>query len=361
MESVLVLGGGVSGVRVAMGLRDRYKVTMVSNRRGFQPHCLNFEILYGSAGHKDKYLDISCLEGIDFKDGEVLVLDPDGMKAITNIGEYAADYIVVALGTKEEVSAIKWFTKVGYNLTDPFETYLAFKAVRAISKGKVAILAPPTTYSCPTLAHSAALIVDWLLRKFGKREKFELTLYSGKYERGFEPVYEALEGLMEGRGIKVVKGLKIRGVDDSRKELIFEEGRERFDLLLGIPPQKCPVPVSKSGLEMRNGWLKVDESFRTSNPSIFGVGDVASVLVGGREAPKLGVFAELEAEALVKVMLGEEAGLGGEASYVVPTGDAGMLVHIDLGNGKVWFEGPKKSILDRLKESCTMPSARSRQ
>ncbi len=88
-----------------------------------------------------------------------------------------------------------------------------------------------------------------------------------------------LEGILEDRGMKIIKGTKVVKVDPEKLEVVLEDGRRiRGDKVLvatGRRPFTEGLGLEKVGVEIGpKGEVVVDEKARTSVPNIYAVGDV---------------------------------------------------------------------------------------
>jgi sulfide:quinone oxidoreductase len=107
-----------------------------------------------------------------------------------------------------------------------------------------------------------------------------------------------LEALLAKRGITFLPKHKASAVHPGVVEL--EEGRELpFDVLLGVPPHRCPPVLVDAGLAEPGGWIKPDP--RTLELSgyedVYAVGDCTAIpLANGMPLPKAGVFAHAQGE-----------------------------------------------------------------
>ena len=76
----------------------------------------------------------------------------------------------------------------------------------------------------------------------------------------------------------------------------------RYDLLIGVPPHKCPDVVRESGLAGEAGWIPVDpRKLKTEYDNVYAIGDITDIkLHSGLPLPKAGVFAHGQAEIVAE-------------------------------------------------------------
>ena len=107
--------------------------------------------------------------------------------------------------------------------------------------------------------------------------------------------------MLEAKGIAYHPGRKTSEVDAATHEVVFEDGaREKYDLLIAVPPHRPPVVVRGSAIAGETGWAKVDAAtMATASERVYAIGDVTMIpLSDGLPLPKAGVFAHAEAEVV---------------------------------------------------------------
>jgi sulfide:quinone oxidoreductase len=131
-------------------------------------------------------------------------------------------------------------------------------------------------------------------------------------------VGQAVKALVEGKGIDFHPQHKLAAADPAGRELSFENGvRVGYDLLVVIPPHRCPPVVKAAGLVGETGWVPVDkETLATGHERVFALGDVTAIkLPVGLMLPKAGVFAHAQAKAVAHNVAAEIAGGGGRRVF----------------------------------------------
>jgi sulfide:quinone oxidoreductase len=113
-------------------------------------------------------------------------------------------------------------------------------------------------------------------------------------------------------------------------EVVFREGRGRFDLLLGVPPHRCPEVAAAAGLTDGGAWVRVDPAtMETRFPGVYAIGDMVEIPLANKMAlPKAGVFAEAQAKvAAARIAAGLSGGTSG-ASF-----DGEGYCYLEVGQG----------------------------
>lgn len=116
---------------------------------------------------------------------------------------------------------------------------------------------------------------------------------------------EAVRGMLAERGVGYHPDHAVRGAEGG---VLAFEGRDPVtaDLVVAIPRHVAPIVTRTAGVANDAGWAVVDpRALVTKDPSIFAIGDCASIAIPGRwnpntplSLPKAGVFAHAKALAL---------------------------------------------------------------
>ena len=139
-----------------------------------------------------------------------------------------------------------------------------------------------------------------------------------------------LDRRLEERGITFLGSYLATEVTEKTVHFGSEE-QLPFDLLLAIPPHRCPSVLVEAGLAAAGGWVKVDlATLETGHPGVYAIGDSTAIpLANGLPLPKAGLFAEKEGLTVAARIAAE---LRGE----VPTAtfDGRGACYIEMGNGE---------------------------
>ena len=116
-----------------------------------------------------------------------------------------------------------------------------------------------------------------------------------------QDVSKLLKESFENRGIEIhtdSSSLKIRhlelGVGISFISTNGQEVVKEFDKLLlaiGIAPEIDSLGVMSTGMELTDGWIKVNSSMQTSLPNIYAIGDITGILPLAHVAQAQGILA----------------------------------------------------------------------
>ena len=168
--------------------------------------------------------------------------------------------------------------------------FAAREVLERFEGGRVVIGVLSTPYKCPPAPSETALLLHEQLVARGLRERSEIALVID-FGRPIPPSPAASAALLEAfaeRDIEWHPSREVCELDPARNVAILRDGGEMpYDLFLAVPVHRAPAVVTEAGLT-ENGWIGVDaQTFETSFPGVYALGDVAAV-----GTPRAGVFAE---------------------------------------------------------------------
>jgi sulfide:quinone oxidoreductase len=367
-SNVLILGGGSGGLASAGRLKellgDKVSVTVIDKQRSF---VLGFSLLRVMTGEKSEQevtvpKEKVSQKGIKFINTEVNEIDVKNGIVRTDQGEFGYDYLVVALGAELAPERVPGFESAFhmYTLEDAKRLRDALSSFRG---GSIRLVVSSTPFKCPPAPYEAAMLIDDYLRRKGLRGKSDIQIFTP------EPLPMPIAGpevgntvvsMLNEKGIGFHNNVKISIIDGSSKQIVFDNGtREKYDLLIAIPPHTSPKVVreSPSLADATSGWIYVDpKNMQTKHDRVYAIGDVAAVkLPSGMMLPKAATFAfgqaEIVAFNIASSVLGTETrswdGFG-ECFIETGSGNAGY------GSGS-FYSSPKPVI------NLQMPSKELRE
>lgn len=114
-----------------------------------------------------------------------------------------------------------------------------------------------------------------------------------------------LERVLRKKGVKIKTGIKLNGIvqNEGNCTLSFEEGDDQdFEVALssiGREPVLDTLNLEAAGVTCSNGFINVDQHYKTSAETIFAIGDVI-------ETPALAHTASAEAKHAVEIIAGHQ-------------------------------------------------------
>lgn len=322
-NEVLILGGGSGGLATAGRLKellgDKINITVIDKQRSF---VMGFSLLRVMTGEKTEQevtvpKEKVSQKGIKFINTEVNRIDVNNGIVRTDQGEFVYDYLVVALGAELAPEKIPGFESAFhmYTLEDAKKLRDALSSFRG---GSIRLVVSSTPFKCPPAPYEAAMLIDDHLRNKGLRDKSDIQIFTPEPQpmpiAGPE-VGNAVVSMLNEKGIGFHSNTKVSLIDGSSKQIVFENGsREKYDLLIAIPPHTTPKVIRESGgLADASEWISVDpKNMQTKHDRVYAIGDVAAVkLPSGMMLPKAATFAfgqaEIVASNIASSVLGTEA------------------------------------------------------
>jgi sulfide:quinone oxidoreductase len=324
-KRVVVLGGGVGGLvasnSLRKGLSSSATVTLIERKKSFQfPPSYPWLMLgVRKPEQTERSLDSLKDKGIEVLNEEIVSLDIGKKMIRTTNNGVPFDYLVIALGAEYSPESIPGFVEYANHIYD-LEHAIRFRdAIEKFPGGTVAVGISRTPFKCPAAPYEAAFLLEYYFRKKGVQAKIRFFTPEGlPLPSAGADVGNGTAELLKARGIDA--RFKVKLTEVRPKEVVFEDGSTiSFDLLLSVPPHRCPRPVVEAGLTDQTGWIPVDpETMKTSHDSVYAVGDVASVSTPSGYVPflpKAGVFAHKQAEVVSHNIAVEIKGKGTKKAY----------------------------------------------
>ena len=322
-NEVLILGGGSGGLATAGRLKellgDKISITVIDKQRSF---VMGFSLLRVMTGERTEQevtvpKEKVSQKGIKFINTEVNRIDVNNGIVRTDQGEFVYDYLVVALGAELAPEKIPGFESAFhmYTLEDAKKLRDALSSFRG---GLIRLVVSSTPFKCPPAPYEAAMLIDDHLRNKGLRDKSDIQIFTPEPQpmpiAGPE-VGNMVVSMLNEKGIGFHSNTKVSLIDGSSKQIVFENGsREKYDLLIAIPPHTTPKVIRESGgLADASEWISVDpKNMQTKYDRVYAIGDVAAVkLPSGMMLPKAATFAfgqaEIVASNIASSVLGTEA------------------------------------------------------
>ncbi|MFA5809513.1 MAG: FAD-dependent oxidoreductase [Thermoleophilia bacterium] len=343
-KTVIVLGGGIGGLVAANKLhhllgRDHRVIVVDRNPR----HSFTGSYLWllngkRTVGQVERELSRLERKGIDFIQGDVTSIDPAASKVTVGGKDLDYDYLVVSLGAELDPGSIPGLSRAAINIYETDGLTEAHKALTAFTGGRLVIAICRMPYKCPAAPYETALISDNILRSIGVRDKTEIEIVT--WEPAPMPVAgpvmgQAILSLTEPRGIKYRPNSTINSVDpDTRQVLLEGDEPAPYDLLLTVPPHKCPQVIKDAGLTGEAPWVPVDPgTLATQHENIFVIGDATMIkLPNGKMLPKAGVFAHKHAETVAHGIAASIKGKPQPKPY-----DGEGFCFVEIGDGSAGF------------------------
>lgn len=343
---VLILGAGFGGLELATMLSEELgsdtDVTLIDKGDSFVFGYSKLDVMFGRTtldAVRLPYRDLTK-PGVRFVQETVTAIDPEARQVSTDADTYEADVLVVALGADYDLDATPGLAEAGNEFYSVDGAQRLAELLPSFSQGRAIVGVCGAPFKCPPAPSEAALLLHDYLSARGVRDDCEISFVIpfGTPVPPSPETSEALVGAFVERDIRFIPGHRVSSLDGARSVAVLDDGSELpFDVFLGVPKHRAPDVVLASGMA-EDGYIPVSSrTLETRFPSVYAVGDVATVGV-----PKAGVFAEGAARIVARSLIarlhhGEEpVGYDGRGSCYIEFGSG------DVGRVDVDFlSGPK--------------------
>lgn len=320
MKKILILGAGFAGLTLATSLgalakEGKAEVLLIDKSASFSMGFSMQWVMMGRRRPEDGERSYSLLKAknVKFIQDEVVSIDKDKSIVRTKFHSFEYDYLVIALGAELSPELVPGLAENGHNLCDLQSVIRLKKDLEKINEGTIVVMISSTPFKCPPAPYEYALLIDDILRERKVRDEIRIIMTTPESQPMLvagEVVGDAVKAMLAQKGIEYMPQHKPKTVDTHR--IIYENGLEiKYDLLCAMPPHRAPKVARDSGITDSSGFIPVElGSFVTSIPNVYAVGDVASIkLPNGNPHPKAGVFAEVQAETVAKIIEAEITGI----------------------------------------------------
>ena len=363
MANITVLGSGFGALTTIRELRRNGvegEITVISPRD--ELHYLPSSIWLPAGLRKGSALKIPLANfftehRVRHVKASVTGLAADGRLVRTDAGEFANDQLVIATGGR----FIRKLPGIEHALI-PCEGIAVGEEIarrlEAMTAGTIAVgfganpNEPGAVRGGPMFEF--LFIIDSLLRRQGRRERFKLIFFNPSTRPGQRLGDKAVDGLlkeMARRGIETKLGHKM--VRFEADKVVTEGGEFAADLILFMPGLTGPAWLAEADLPLSpGGMIAADEKCRVKDrPGVWVVGDSGS-FPGPDWLPKQAHQADLQAKAAAENIAAVLKGGAPTVDFkpelicIVDMLDTAMLVYRSEKRGLL---GPKMKVFHWLK------------
>jgi sulfide:quinone oxidoreductase len=332
---VLVLGAGFGGLelstRLCAELPGEVEVTLIDRSDAFVFGYSKLDVMFGRRTMADVRLPYREVQhpGLQFRQEQVLSIDPERKRVVTEAASYEADVLVVALGADLAPEATPGLLECGHEFYTNAGAERLADVLATFGGGRVVIGVLGGFFKCPPAPYETAFLLHDHLTRLGVRDASTITVVTPmpKPIPISDEVSDAIIGLLDDRKIAHRHATWTSHLDPGTKTAHLRDGTTLpFDLFLAVPVHVAPPVVVQSGLTESDGWIAVDKnSFATKFPDVYAVGDVTSAPV-----PRAGSIAESEAGAVADWLIHRSR--GGDPPPPYP---GAVTCYIEMGDATV--------------------------
>ncbi|MFY9265349.1 MAG: FAD/NAD(P)-binding oxidoreductase [Solirubrobacterales bacterium] len=321
MMKTVIVGAGVGGIACARRLaahRGSIEVTVIdrSPEHHFAPSFL--WLLNGARDASQVSRPIGRIEdwGVRYLRAEVTAFDTDARVVATDQGDVEFDELVLAPGAELAPGEIDGLDQALSFYAKEDALALA-SALRSFDGGRISLVVPSMPYKCPAAPYEAAFLIERFLRDRKVRAQIGVhTVEPQPLPVAGPKVGGMVAAMLARRGIDFHAGRVVAGVDTAGQTISFEDGEERFDMLVAIPTHKAPRFVRESVLAGPAGWIPVDARTLSAAEHVHAIGDTTAIqLSNGKPLPKAGVFAHAQAHVVADNLIALATGRPGGATF----------------------------------------------
>jgi len=307
---VLIIGGGTGGISVAARLKKYFSATAnegaseigiiePSDVHYYQPLWTLVGAGVATAEASARPMSSLIPSGVDWIRTKVVSVDPNSKSVLlTDQSVVHFDYLIVASGL-----VLNWEKIEGLpghlgsegicTIYDIQQVNRTQQMIENFKGGTAIFVMPPVPIKCAGAPQKIMYLAEQIFHRNEVREKTKVIFATaGKAMFGIPVFAEALQKIVNERGIEPLFLHKIVGVNASKREAIFEVTKAdgslvketlSYDLLHVVPPMSAHAWIASSGLAFsegdQKGWMAVDKKTlqHLQFPYIFGVGDVTGV------------------------------------------------------------------------------------
>jgi len=290
-------------------------ITLIDKADGFVFGFSKLDIMFGKRRPAEVFHPYRAIDkpGLRFVQATISSIDPQARRVDTNVGSFAGDVLVVALGADLDPAATPGLAEAGHEFYTTQGAFAARDVLARFGGGRVIVGVTSTPFKCPPAPSETALLMHDYLTERGLRSQSTVSLVMPLPAPipPAPPASAALLAAFAERGIAWYPDRLIDRLDPGRKAVVFSDGTQLpYDLFLGVPRHQVPAAVQESGLAA-GGWVPVNPlTLETEFPDVYALGDVTSV-----GTPTAGAFAEGQALVVASQIISRLRGTPGAVTY----------------------------------------------
>jgi sulfide:quinone oxidoreductase len=179
---VLVLGAGFGGLELTTILSDTLgesiDVVLIDKGDAFVFGFSKLEVMFGrQAATEVRHLYRGFVKpGVRFLQTTIRSIDPASRKIVTDVGEFEADFLVVALGADLDPAATPGLVEGGNEFYTVPRACALRDVIARFERGRAIIGVTGKSFKCPPAPSETALLLHDYLVTRGRREATEITV-----------------------------------------------------------------------------------------------------------------------------------------------------------------------------------------
>jgi sulfide:quinone oxidoreductase len=359
-DRVVILGCGMGGLATSSLLAERApkaSITIVEQKKIFEfpPSFPLLAMGRREPGKVRRVLSVPKKRKVRLINDRVSSIRTSSKTVKTESEELHYDHLVISMGVDYSPSEIPGLEKYAYQFYD-FESALKLRdALENLENGKLAIGISRVPIKCPVAPYGLALLLQDHFAKTKKNITIEFFTPEPHPAPAAGPVIgKQVERLLAAKGIVFRPKVRLSKVE---KDKVLFEGKTElpYDLLIVVPPHKCPGAVVEAGLTDSSGWVPVSpQTLATRFDKVYAIGDVTAIETPHAHVPflpKSGSFTLGQADVVANNIAMSITGKGerkiwdgtGSCFLEVNKGESALLRGAFLSNPpRLEFHPPRK-------------------
>jgi sulfide:quinone oxidoreductase len=359
-DRVVVLGCGMGGLAMSSLLAKRApsaSITIVEQKKIFEfpPAFPLLAMGRREPGKVRRALSIPKKRKVRLINERVSSIETSSKTVRTKTEELHYDHLVISMGVEYSPGDVPGLEKHAQQFYD-FDSAMKLRdALENLRDGRLVIGISRLPIKCPVAPYGLALLLHDHFARAKKKIAVEFFTPEPHPAPAAGPVIgKQVERLLAGRGITFHPKVKLSKVE---KEKVSFEGKTElpYDLLIVVPPHKCPSPVVEAGLTDSSGWVPVSpQTLATRFERVYAIGDVTAIETPHAHVPflpKSGSFALGQADIVANNIATSITGKGerkiwdgtGSCFLEVNRGESAMLRGEFLSNPpRLEFHPPRR-------------------
>ncbi|OLD11805.1 MAG: hypothetical protein AUI50_00975 [Crenarchaeota archaeon 13_1_40CM_2_52_14] len=359
-DKVVILGCGMGGLATSSLLTERApsaSITVVEQKKSFE-FSPSFPLL--AMGRREpervrRKLSISKKRRIQLINDRVRSIVTSSKMVKTESEELHYDHLVISMGVDYSPGEVPGLERYAHQFYD-FDSAMKLRdALEGFENGRLLIGISRLPIKCPVAPYGLALLLQDHFVKAKKKVTTEFFTLEPHPAPAAGPVIgKQVERLLAAKGIAFRPRVKLSKVEKNR--VVFEGKTELpYDLLIVVPPHKCPSAVVEAGLTDSSGWVPVSpQTLATRVEGVYAIGDVTAIETPHAHVPflpKSGSFTLGQAEVVSNNIAMSITGKGerkiwdgtGSCFLEVSRGESAMLRGEFLSNPpRLEFHPPRR-------------------
>lgn len=319
MNRVIIAGAGFGGIGTAVALRrqidaSQLEIVLIDRRDDFVMGLRKTWAALGMGSLDEGRRSLRDIGGVRLEIGEISNVNGAHRAVDVNGRRYEGEALVLALGASQQLDAVPGMSEFGINAWDRSGAETAWSRLKRLTDGRLVIGIFGLPYTCPPAPFELALLCRDRLPPSVDVAVFSPAPLALPVVGAAESA--KVERLLSDHRIEFLPGRQATGV--SERSVGFADGSEQvFDLLLFVPPHRCPTILVAAGMADPAGWLRPDpRTLELDFAGVYAIGDCTTItLANGLALPKAGIFAHSQGEVVAARIAARLAGREPDATF----------------------------------------------